>query len=243
MSLVLVRTDGHVEPSRVAAIGALLNNQVVPAIRRAIGGTLILPDYVTIRRDSTGTSSPDGRVPGTVDAVTGEIISIDPPIVSASESDDVLRFVLTHELGHYHELTTRKGQNIRIRPVRSTELWSEYFAQRVLWECGGMPVGTFHTGGAEATPDTGPSKGMGYLLSWLRAHHDASPDWLDAYEADKHEFLAIFVPAMDPDGRLDTLYRKFPEWDDADVTWVGIVWAVVAKAKIGQNSSRRSRRR
>lgn len=220
----------------------MINNHIVPAIGRALGGNPTLPDYVTIRPDSMGTSSPEGRVPGTVDAVTGEIVGVEPPIVSASLSDEAVTFVITHELAHYHELSVRMARDIRVRPVRATQLWSEYFAQRVLWDCGGMPSGLFDTGGVKAAPDAGPSSGLGYLLAWLRAHHDATPQWLNAYEADKHEVLSILIPGLDPDGRFDALYRKFPEWDDADVRWVGIAFSLIDKVKVPQRGTRRRRR-
>lgn len=219
--MLAVRAKGSVAPDRLMAVSRILNAEVLPPLKRALGPDAILPDAVVVTAASDGASVPDGRVPATM-AHDGRIVSVDAPVVYAGAPVASLRFVLAHELAHYHDLTVRQRLGVRLRSTRATELWSEYFAQRVCWRLGHPPVAQFQE--ASASPGTsihsGPIRLGGYFLVWTLAHHDAKADWLMDYAENVRAVLGELIPTMDPTHRFAALYQAFPKWSLEDCDWL-----------------------
>ena len=215
--MLTVRSDSSLPPRFTASTNLLVNNVVVPALRRAIGAVLVLPGAVHLK----ATYHLDGHVPARFNPTTGEVISIDEPIVCFTENHDVLCYVLTHELAHYHELSLRRARQIRVMGNGPTQLWSEYFAQRVAWETSSIksdswPLAGGSEGVVEVAKEGGEAYSWAYMLTFMLAHADAAPEmWLEAYPG-KENFLRIFVSVLQEDGVSDRLFRSFPNWSKAD---------------------------
>lgn len=239
---VNIRSSAGVAPSRLGEAVQLLHNRVIPDLVRVLGGSLVLPDSVSLLPSRQGASGPDGLVQASVDRVTGEVHAIECPRVCAADDDGTLRFALTHELAHYHELSVRRARGILLRHMAATSLWSEYFAQRVVWACAAMPLELSRPEAPSIAEAAGPHDGPGYMLTWIRAHHDEAANWLDVYEPSARPNLAIIVPGMDPGGRLAELYARFPEWTAEDVAWVDTFFPVVGRLRFGGKRRGRSRR-
>lgn len=208
---MLLQADTSVSPQLKAATDLLVNSEVIPALQRTIGAGLVLPAKVTLR----ATSHNEGHVPGCINPQTGEIVSVDEPIIRATENLHKLRYVLVHELAHYHELSVRKAKRIKVVGVAATQLWSEYFAQRVAWETGLLTVDTLESseGLADATqPEKRQSEAYSwaYMLTFILAHADFDPDgWLNAYPGNE-EYLRATVGNFHKVRGSDMLFRNFP---------------------------------
>lgn len=245
-----MRATEGVAPSDVGRVYRLLANDVVPALARLVGPELVVPESLTVRPGREGVARPEGEVPARL-TEDGRVVGVEAPAVSALDDDATLRFVLAHELAHFHELSVRRAQGPHLGNLAASVLWSEYYAQRVVWATFGMPPGSLDVGRVEdlaASDDAArPGRGSGYLFAWLRAHHDARSDWLDFYPNDKRTFLEIFVPGIDKKGRLDRLFERFPTWDEADAAWVSAVFQALdgvrlAGRKVGSKKRRHGRR-
>jgi hypothetical protein len=232
MSTIPVRTSGTVSSERVGAVFRLLHNEVILALKRVIGPGVVFPDAVILADSRGQCASADGRVPVSFNT-SGQLVAVDPPVIFAENPPETLRYVLVHELAHFHELTTRMREGIHLGKMRSSVLWSEYFAQRVSWEADVIPPDLFSSPSsahaspaevpaevpAEEAPDAGVSTVYrldAYSAMWWRAHHDVRPDWLSEMPPSAREFLSLVVPAMDSSGHFDRLFKKFPWWDIED---------------------------
>lgn len=216
--MMLIRSNAGVAPTLTGAVNLLVVNEIVPALQRTIGQGLILPDMIHL----VSGSDADGRVPGRINPTTGEVVSLDTPVICATEKRDLLRYVLVHELAHYHELSLRKTRGIRVPGVGPTQLWSEYFAQRVSWESGVVSAETLLAGGGEGVVeqslpqnDKGEAYSFAYMLTFVLAHADAVPNWLDAYPG-KEDRLRATVGVLHTGGAAKGLFGRFPGWTKAD---------------------------
>lgn len=228
--MVDIQSDAGVEPRLTVSVSLLVHNEVVPALRRAIGEGLVLPPTLLL----TTTSHADGHVPGGFNTTTGEVTSLDEPVVCLTEDLDLLRYVLTHELAHYHELSLRRSRRILVMGVGPTQLWSEYFAQRIAWESGSIKAGAWPPAGGskgvvQAVKPNSEAYSWAYMLTFTLAHADATPtSWLEAYPG-KEDYLRATVGVFQQSGVADRLFRLFPNWSKADADLAAMLFKGLLK--------------
>lgn len=209
-------------------VEALLADEVVPALKRSVGAQLILPSGVTL----TPTSFADGHVNVDYNPNTGELVSVREPIICSTENRVRLKYVLVHELAHYHELTMRKRLGIRVKG-HATSLWSEYYAQRICWMSrAALPPMEALSGGEGVVEREGeadnPDYLWAYMITFVLAHASVVPDWRSAYPG-KDSHLSIFVDSCG--SRLRDRFRGFPRWHESDSIVVEATFGTLLKSR------------
>jgi len=246
--LVLVRAQGAVSPSVTSKAMRIVNNQVVPALRTVVSDGLVLPAVVMVREHVDGhAASPDGRVSATVDAA-GLIASIGDPVIAATEDEVRLAFVIGHELAHYHELTLRKRAELAIPSLRVCELWSEYYAQRLVCSAGLMderihrdlPEGDTSGQPSDDVDDDG--RAWSYMMSFVKGQYDADPGCLERYPAAQRKTLALLLGALNSTV-LEDAVRAFPVWSLEERMLVEAFFEALRVSDPARRRHRRQRRR
>lgn len=243
--MLQIRALEPVEPARLTALSLVTNNLVLPALRNVIGPELAVPEFIMVVSGETA-PFPDGLVETTADT-SGLILEVNDPQVRANNSDEIIRFAVAHEMAHFHELTKRKVNGIRIRNLAASELWSEYYAQRVCWRAGFMSsllgiggLGEEDTQGSNDGDKESPSPGFGKLLAWVAAHRDTNPNYLESYPQDTRKFLASLLDGGEfLQSKIDSAYRTFPTWSSGEEDVVNRYFRLLSK--VGK-TRRRSRR-
>jgi len=208
---VEVRTEGLIPADFLPFVERMVNKQVVPALRRVLGNSLILPRYVTICETLTS----NGYVFVEINTSTWEIVSFDKPKVLMTPKKDALLFVLTHEMAHYHEIALRRRNSIRLCGLPAAFLWSEYFAQRVTWATGHCSQQAMEYGASTIDTEFKKQQDMlrpngyyqVYQLMFIWAHSAVVARWREDYDLNTIEFAETLDVGM-----LGGLYQTFPNW-------------------------------
>jgi hypothetical protein len=246
--LVLVRAQGAVLPSVTSMALRIMNNQVAPALRFVVGDGLVLPTVVRVMERVDGhAASPDGQVLATVNS-DGVITSIGDPAVAATEDEVRLAFVIAHELAHYHELTLRMRAELAIPNLRACELWSEYYAQRLVCSAGLMDERLHRdlpeegTSGRPSDDIDDDGRSWSYMMAFVKGQYDADPGCLDRYPEAQRKIFGILLGALNTTALEDAVFA-FPNWSLTERVLVEGVFKALRVSDPARLRHRRQRRR
>jgi len=246
--LVLVRAQGAVSPSVTSMALRVVNNQVIPALRAVVGDGLVLPPVVRVLERVDGhAASPDGQVLATVNS-DGLIIGIGDPVVAATEDEVRLAFVIAHELAHYHELTVRMGAELAIPTLRVCELWSEYYAQRLVCLAGLMDERLHRdlpeddTWGRPSDDIDDDGRSWSYMMAFVKGQYDADPGCLERYPEAQQKTLALLLGALNSQA-LEDAVTSFPTWSLEGRMLVEAFFEALRVSDPARRRHRRQRRR
>lgn len=195
----------------------LVRRDVIPALRRVFGASYAPPPAVLFRG---GAGSGVVHITGDTD---GFVEVVRQPEVAVGGPDELVRNVLCHELAHHHELSVRKQRRMTTGDLRSSLLWTEYFAIRTTWAAGfGIPFRDLLRLTPEAVQNpeaevqgracSSSLLGDGYMTAWALGDYDHNPGMGTFDGMHPAEIRALCGRSMNLFGDL---YRRFPKWPPA----------------------------
>lgn len=210
---MFVHASDGVPTAAARHLSRMLSREVVPALRRAVGRSLVLPEAVDL---VTGGGKPPQVAVG-VERESGRVVDVDRPTLVHTNSDANARICALHELGHSHELSVRKRRRILIPHLRAGVLWSEYFTERVSWAAmPGRPdisQTSTESPGDDGSAPAGDSANADfpYMLMFGLAQRDAGR----GTPATRSAIYTAMADGFDEERILHHAFHLFPRWDEA----------------------------
>lgn len=210
---MFVRAADGVPTAAARHLAKMLSHEVVPALRRAVGRSLVLPAAV----DLVPAGGKPPQVAVRIEKDSGRVVGVERPTLVHTDVDANARLCALHELGHFHELSIRQRRGMLIPHLRAGVLWSEYFTERVSWAA--MPsrpdvsqTSSEPPGDAgSAPPGEVASADFPYTLMFLLAQRDAGR----GTPATSSAIFSAMAAGFDEERFLHQAFHLFPRWDEA----------------------------